>query len=227
MGEAKRRKEQAVPMVYHHTSTLRTNLIWMSGVIELEGRGLTPIHPKLGEIKMDAKMRRGFTDFAPLAWFTTRVDVPQCIMGADTYAQDKTTGELKQLDLGKGVANAIALNRVALGFRLEDIPVIKWSDHPGYATAEGQELNASAAEVGDDPADWYVADEPVDVMTISEFWASRTIMEPKLRREPNYVSHIKRMVEMCRTQEGVFIPPTWMKPEEARKLATRLNLPVS
>ena len=27
-----------VPTVYHHTSTVRTNLIWMSGVIEVEGK---------------------------------------------------------------------------------------------------------------------------------------------------------------------------------------------
>jgi hypothetical protein len=42
MGEAKRRRQQnSTPdrVVYHHTSTLRTNLLWMSGVIEVEGRG--------------------------------------------------------------------------------------------------------------------------------------------------------------------------------------------
>ena len=38
MGAAKRKRQNRVPTVYHHTSTLRTNLIWMSGVIEVEGK---------------------------------------------------------------------------------------------------------------------------------------------------------------------------------------------
>lgn len=49
MGEAKRRKMKEAelgPVVYHHTSTLRTNLLWMSGVIELEGQSRRPaFHP--------------------------------------------------------------------------------------------------------------------------------------------------------------------------------------
>ena len=38
MGEAKRKRLADRAVVYHHTSTLRTHFIWMSGVIELEGK---------------------------------------------------------------------------------------------------------------------------------------------------------------------------------------------
>jgi len=71
MGEAKRRQTASiVRTVYHHTSTLRTNLIWMSGVIEVEGAGATPLHPQLGEFKHATSLRRGMHDFPPVAWFT-------------------------------------------------------------------------------------------------------------------------------------------------------------
>lgn len=45
MGQAKLKRANAVPVAYHHTSTLRTNLIWMAGVIEVEGRSGPVIHP--------------------------------------------------------------------------------------------------------------------------------------------------------------------------------------
>ena len=51
MGEAKRKRgNAAVSTVYHHTSTLRTNLIWMSGVIQIEGKSAGIIHPQLARI---------------------------------------------------------------------------------------------------------------------------------------------------------------------------------
>jgi hypothetical protein len=56
-----------VPTVYHHTSTLRTNLIWMSGVIEVEGKSKGVLHPQIGEIRTDAKVRRALKDFLPVA----------------------------------------------------------------------------------------------------------------------------------------------------------------
>ena len=44
MGEAKRKSLAERTIIYHHTSTLGTNLIWMSGVIELEGKSPPVIH---------------------------------------------------------------------------------------------------------------------------------------------------------------------------------------
>ena len=35
MGQAKLKRSLPVSVVYHHTSTLRTNLLWMSGVVEV------------------------------------------------------------------------------------------------------------------------------------------------------------------------------------------------
>jgi hypothetical protein len=81
MSEAKRRKAARAGVVYHHTSTLRTNLIWMSGVIELEGRGEEPIHPELDNFTFsgNASLRRPMKDFPPVAWFTTQISIPNCL----------------------------------------------------------------------------------------------------------------------------------------------------
>jgi hypothetical protein len=81
MGQAKRRQQQNAalgPVVYHHTSTLRTNLLWMSGVIEVEGSGRQPLHPQLGTIKTDVLRRRALNDFRAVAWFTSEIAVPNC-----------------------------------------------------------------------------------------------------------------------------------------------------
>ena len=62
MGEAKKRRLAGTGkvIVYHHTSTLRTNLIWMSGVIDLEGLSPPVLHPHTGEIGNDALARREY-----------------------------------------------------------------------------------------------------------------------------------------------------------------------
>lgn len=233
MGEAKRRREMAVPTVYHHTSTLRTNLIWMTGIIELEGRSSGVHHPALGEIKTDALARRQMADFPPLAWFTTEISVPKCLLKAGFYAVDRNTGEQWKLDLGEGTSNAIALNRIAIGFAISDIPVVPWSAHRGYHTAEGAELNETAREAGDDPANWYVSEQPVDVMLATEIWSSKSIMRPRLERLPAYLGRVKEMVQMCRETPGAMIPPTWIDPEVAarwarqRGIAVRMSAPDS
>jgi hypothetical protein len=226
MGEAKRRRENAVPTVYHHTSTLRTNLIWMSGVIQVEGKSEGVFHPSLGEIKTDALARRALEDFPPVAWFTKRLEIPNVLIQSALYGVDKNTGERKEITLAVEQANAMAMNRVALGFRLADIPVVPWPDHYGYKTGEGQELNESAREAGDDPDDWYVSEGPVDVLKVSEFWTSRSIIKPKLRRFDPYIRDIHRMVELCRTSKGAYIPPSWLMQEQAEALARGLNVPV-
>ena len=87
-----RRQNQAAT-VYHHTSTLRTNLIWMSGVIEVEGKSKGVFHPQLGEIRTDAKVRRALKDFPPVAWFTTRIAVPRVLTSSEIVFVERVTGE--------------------------------------------------------------------------------------------------------------------------------------
>lgn len=111
------------------------------------------------------------------------------------------------------IANAITLNRVALGFRIAEVPIVPWPEYYGYATGEGQELNESAREAADNPDDWYVAEEPVDVLKISEFWIWPSMLKPKLKRFDQHIEHIRNMVTACRTQKGVYIPPSWLQPE--------------
>lgn len=53
LGEARRRALAQASIIYHHTSSLRANLIWVSGVIELEGQSKGALHPIIGEIITD------------------------------------------------------------------------------------------------------------------------------------------------------------------------------
>ncbi|OSI60343.1 hypothetical protein BSZ21_38960 [Bradyrhizobium canariense] len=230
MGEAKRRRLQSSTsggIVYHHTSTLRTNLLWMSGVVEVEGQGHEPIHPHIGVIKADVLRRRAMQDFPPLAWFTADVAVPKCLRNMKLCFTDKTTGEVRYEDQVIGnLSDAIALNRVALGFRLSDCPVIvKWSEHPGYGTAEGRELNESALDCGDDPNKWYVSEQAIDLLKVVEFWSSRKIVNPKMQREDWYVKDLHNMVHHCRERKDLYIPPTWLKSHEAKAMAAAMGVP--
>jgi hypothetical protein len=226
MGEAKRKRLAKSPVIYHHTSTLRTNLIWMSGVIELEGESPPVIHPHLGEIRTDPVARRAMKDFPSLAWFTTQITVPASIVKSVMRLVDNDTGEIRDLDLDPMIANSIALNRVAIGFPVASIPVMPWSNHPGYTTAEGKELNESAIEAGDDPLHWYVSSEPVDVLKSTEIWCSLSMLKPKLARQDWYLRDVHNMVRMCRGRPSVYIPPTWLKPDEAKLIATIADVPV-
>ncbi len=227
MGAAKRKRQNQVPTVYHHTSTLRTNLIWMSGVIEVEGKSKEVFHPQLGEIRTDAKVRRALKDFPPVAWFTTRIDVPKVLMSTEIVFVDRETGELEldRLKTNAEIANALSLNRIALGFPIADIPVVPWPEHLGYRTSEGQELNETARVVGDNPDDWYISDTPVDVLKASEVWISRSMMKPKLERFDWYLRDVRRMVTLCRERKA-YIPPSWLTPEQGEGLARRAGLPV-
>lgn len=90
MGQAKRRREAGVQVVYHHTSSLRTNLLWMSRYIALEGNSKGVIHPELGEIHTDAALRRPMRDFPPLVWFTTRIQAIACPTQAGWALRDET-----------------------------------------------------------------------------------------------------------------------------------------
>jgi hypothetical protein len=89
-------------------------------------------------------------DFPSLAWFTTQITVPASIVKSVMRLVDNDTGEIRDLDLDPMIANSIALNRVAIGVSVASIPVMPWSNHPGYTTAE-EELNESAIEAGEIP----------------------------------------------------------------------------
>jgi hypothetical protein len=230
MGEAKRRKlasAEGACVVYHHTSTLRTNLLWMSGVIELEGRSPPVVHPQLGEVRTDALARRALKDFPPVAWFTTEIAVPKCLRQNSLRFVDNTTGLVRREDFAdRQISDALALNRVAIGFRLTENPSITpWKDHPGYVTQEGRELNESAIEAGDDPTKWYISEVPVDLLNSIEFWSSRKVQNPKLERLDSYLKDLHNMVQMCRSKKGVYIPPTWLTAEQARALSAQIGVP--
>lgn len=226
MGEAKIRRTNATPTVYHHTSTLRTNLIWMSGVIDVEGTVKKVLHPHLGELRTDPALRRSMTDFPAVAWFTRRIKIPNVLVKHALYLEDKVTGELRRMEADSAIAHGMSLNRIALGFPLADIALTPWPDYRGYSTPEGRELNETAREAGDNPSDWYVSETPIDVMKVSEFWSSRSVFKPKMERSDQYIADIKRMVTMCRDKKGVYIPPTWLRPEQAVELGRRLGLNV-
>ncbi|TCU75438.1 hypothetical protein EDE08_103661 [Bradyrhizobium sp. R2.2-H] len=232
MGEAKRRKMREAelgPVVYHHTSTLRTNLLWMSGVIEVEGQSRWPaFHPKLGEIRTDALMRRAMKDFPPVAWFTSEIDIPNCLRNTRVFLTDNKTGEIRyeEEETGRQLSDVLALNRVAIGFRLsENSSIVPWRDHPGYLTSEGAELNETARDVGDDPDKWYVSEQPIDLLKSVQIWSSRSVTNPKLERWDWYLKDVHNMVRGCRTNNGMYIPPTWLKDEEARALARAMGMP--
>lgn len=210
MGEAKARLAARQGMVWHHTSILRTNLIWMAGVIELEGRSKGALHPALGEIFTDAGFRRPMQDFPALAWFTSDINVPKCLQHFDMYGTDQVTGEMRRLDIEPAAASALLMNRIAIGFRVSDISVMPWPSHKGYDTAEGRDLNDSARDVGDDPEQWWVSETPVDVLKSSDIRGSKSLMGLKMERLDGYLADVHRMVRLCRAIPGTHIPPAWI-----------------
>ena len=142
------------------------------------------------------------------------------------YGHDKITGERKIINLDRDISNVLALNRIALGFPVTTHGLMPWMAHPGYSTGEGRELNETAIEAGDNPEDWYVAENPIDILLATEVWSSASMLKPKLKRQDGYLKDVHRMVKMCRETKGIYIPPTWLTPTEARELAKTLNLPI-
>lgn len=218
MGEAKRRAAAQKDMVWHHTSIIRTNLIWMSGVIDLEGRSDGAEHPAFGKVYTSAGFRRPLEDFPALAWFTSDINVPKCLQHFDVYTTDKETGETKRLELDATAVSVLVMNRIALGFRTSDIPVVPWPTHRGYDTGEGRALNESARDVGDNPDLWWVSDTPVDVLAASDIRGTRSSMATKMERLEGYLAQVHNMVRLCREVPGTYIPPTWTGSAEHRAL---------
>lgn len=226
MGEAKRRQGKPVDTVYHHTSTLRTNLIWMSGVIELEGRSEGAFHPVLGEVKVNALSRRALNDFPPLAWFTKQSSRPKCLAGQIQFV-DKVTGEVRQILDDEVASKALTLDPIALGFRLAGSTIVPWRDHSGYTTDEGAELNRTAIEWGDNPDDWYVSEQPIDLMTVVELWRWVRGPTPRLvKADAETLLALKKMIHNVRTTPGAYVPPSWLTLDQARALAHAMGKPI-
>ena len=125
------------------------------------------------------------------------------------------------------MAKAIELNHIALGFRIEDIPVVHWPSHPGFKTDEGKALNESAIELGDDPSDWYVSESAVDLMKVSDVLVQKNKAKKKMERWPEYINRHQENGAALPFEEEVFIPPTWLSQDQAKYLANRLNLPIA
>jgi len=226
VGEARRRKAEAV--VYHHTSSLRTNLMWMSGVVELEGRGKPAMHPHLKKpIIQETRIRRAMRDFPAVAWFTSEISIPNCLREVQFTFIKPETGQCWRYEHGEDprkFADAVALQRAAIGFRLADCPgIVPWPSYYGYGTAEGRELNETAREAGDDPDRWFVSEEPVDLLRSVVVYISPTIFEPKLERQDWYLRHVHNMVRACR-EKSVYIAPSWMKEESVRVAAAQAGV---
>ncbi len=166
-------------------------------------------------------------DFPPVAWFTTQASRPNCLQKSTLFFVNDSGEVLAELDSSDELAKAIELNHIALGFRIEDIPVVHWPSHPGFKTDEGKALNESAIELGDDPSDWYVSESAVDLMKVSDVLVQKNKAKKKMERWPEYINDIKRIVQLCRSKKGVFIPPTWLSQDQAKYLANRLNLPIA
>ena len=229
MGEAKRRAaaRAADPIIYHHTSTLRTNLIWMAGSVLVEGQGRTPLHPVLGEVQSDPRYRRAMSDFPAVAWFTTDINVPQCLIQHSIFLKDPKTGNVVEKWLNKDEAAAISLERVALGFRIADIKATPWPSYPGYDTPEGAVLNDTARDVGDDPNKWYVTEHSVDLDHMTEVWLPKKRYDLKLIQSDKYLGEVRKLIAMCKSRSDAYVPPSWLTEKEARQLAQALNVPVA
>jgi len=226
MGEAKRRKGLTA---YHHSSSLVQNRIWMDGVLKPNGPAATMAeativqHPKIATgVLFGGKEthRRACRDFPPLVWFTTRTAIPKCMTAAELVLAGMPNNETIakiEAEMGRALmadtANFYAWNRIALGFPIANIPLVPWRDYHGYDTPEGRDMNESAIGVGDNPDDWYVSEQEIDVMQISEFWYSKSVLKPRLQPVRGYVDDIRRMVAICKngrdTGADVIIPPAW------------------
>jgi hypothetical protein len=235
MGEAARKRRllnaRRPEVVYHHTNTLMTNLIWMSGVIAIEGEPHNVLHPQLGEINIGSvQRRRALKDFPGLAWFTSRIEVPRCLLINKFLLQNKQTGAIiGDAEVSEDITCAFHLHRRAIGF--PTAMLMPWREHYGYHTGEGHELNETAREVGDDPDDWYVSDTPVDMLKSCEMWDSRTIMTPKLVRMPSEnLQELHELIATCRrgaaSGQRVYVLPSWMTVEQAKAFAATIDVPI-
>jgi hypothetical protein len=224
MGEAKRRKASGRMLVYHHTSTLCTNLIWMSGAIEIEGQQEPPLHPQLGIIQTGLSFRRACNDFPPVVWFTTEISVPKCLVQSSLFLKNEDTRETLEIPISKALSNGIALHRIALGFPATEIPIKPWPRYYGYATPEGQ-AHQTARASGDEPDRWYLSEERVSLQHMTEIRIAKSMQDLKMQRNDEYLYEIKKLLAALK-DERAYVPPTWLSPKDIEVVAARLNLKV-
>jgi len=223
LGEAKRGAERERRMIWHHTSILRTNHLWMSGFILREGENPPVIHPHIGNLHSDAGFRRPMKDFPALVWLTRSIEVPGCLLSG-TILMTSPDGEVYRHELTKNESAALSLRRLALGFDPYDVGAIAWRDYYGYDTPEGQELNETARQVGDDPDLWFVAENRMDIAMCQSVRIAKTDTNLKMIKSDRYLAEVKRMVQLCRSTPGLYIPPSWISQEMAQKAAQSQGL---
>lgn len=226
MGQTKLRQATAPQVVYHHTSTLHTNLIWMSGAVEVEGYSEPVLHPHLGTLQSDLRFRRACRDFPAVAWFTADLNVPKCLIQTSLFFSRPGASDAIEIEIAAPVANAISLRQMALGFKLADIPVTPWPEHRGYATSEGRTLNDTARAAGDNPDLWFVSEHRVSLDHMIEIRVARSTQNLKMERRDDYLEKLRPMLEFLK-REKAYVPPAWLSIEDARLLADRLGLPLA
>ena len=192
--------------------------MWMSGFILPEGENPPTVHPHIGNLHSDAGFRRPMNDFPPLVWFTRSVEVPGCLTSG-AILMKSPDGEVYRHELSRSEAAALSLRRLALGFDPSEIEAIPWNEYYGYTTPEGQELNKTAGEAGDDPDLWFVAESKADIGLCRSVRIAKSDTDLKMIKNDQYLTEVKRMVHLCRNTPGAYIPPTWMSRGEAEKLA--------
>lgn len=225
MGEARRAALRDQGLVWHHTSTLRTHQMWMSGRILREGETPDVRHPELGLIRSNAALRRAMEDFPPLVWFTRSIEVPRCLISTMLIIA-KPDGSLIEHQLTAKESAGLTLRRLALGFEPSEIDVVPWPEYRGYSTEEGRRLNASAREFGDDPDEWFVSEAAADIEHCHSIRVAKSLTDLKMVRSDRYLEDVKKMVRMCRETPGAFIPPTWMSRSAIEQGARQMNVPV-
>jgi hypothetical protein len=164
---------------------------------------MVPLHPHLGTVQTDLRFRRACKDFPPVAWFTTEISVPKCLILNHVILKQMDSGETVEVPISNEMANGIAMHRLALGFPVADIPVTAWPDHYGYNTPEGRELNETARDAGDEPDRWYISEGRVSLDHMSEIRIARSIQNLKMERNDGYLRDIKRVAGENESREGV------------------------
>lgn len=226
MGEAKRRKTAKPTTAYHHTSILRDNFIWMSGVIEVEGKGERPVHPIIGDIEHSAPFRREMQDFPPVAWFTTELTTPKCLRVAKFGGVHKETGKfIEYPENDEELVEAFVLDRFVLGFDIKSAELTPWPEYYGYNTAEGNSLNESARSYGDNPDNWYISEKPVNLDHLTSAWLPRDGEKHIFKRNDDFLKSIREIVAICRSIPNVYIPPTWASPDQIKNFSEKLKVP--
>lgn len=225
MSESRRRREEADPIVRHYTSHLWTAQIWTDGRIRVEGDRPDPMHPELDLTAFhDPRHARPIRDFGPVAWLTTQPGVPPtCRILTMPVQQGRLPG---RHILGPPYSDAVSLKRISLGFRASAIGAVRWSAHPGYNTEEGRDLTKRAIDLGDDPAQWWVCDQDVEVEKIIECRQAESIENPRMQPFDEYIVGIKRLVGMAKIPNS-WIAPTWMPLDVAREAAKNAGIKIA